>query len=102
MKVFWDRITDIFYRHKDLSLQLQGKTTALIVSSGGGKPEGFETPLEKTFAYLKMNYVGCWDQVFPIEKYSAHNHAQKIIALAQWNALIQKMTLSVPESDDVR
>jgi multimeric flavodoxin WrbA len=65
MKTFWDRITDLLYHHTALSNQLQGKTAAVVVSSSSGKPDGFEMPFEKTFAYLKMNYAGCWDYIFP-------------------------------------
>jgi multimeric flavodoxin WrbA len=90
MKTFWDRITDLLYHHKELSNQLQGKTAAVVVSSSGGKPDGFEMPLEKTFAYLKMNYAGCWDYIFPMEKHRAHNEWQKSLALAQWESLKQQ------------
>lgn len=91
MKVFWDRITDLFHHHKHLLYRLQGKTIVLIVSSGSGKPLGFEIPMEKTCAYLKMNYVGCWDYIFPMEKHIAHNHAQKTAFQTQWNILSHSM-----------
>ena len=89
MKTFWDRVTDLYAHHKDLLKQLEGKTAMVLVSSSGGKPEGFEMPLEKTFGYLKMHYGGCWDYIFPIEKHSDYNAQQKILALAEWD-LIQK------------
>jgi multimeric flavodoxin WrbA len=89
MKVFWDRVTDLYAHHKDLLQKLKGKTAMIVVSSGGHKPQGFEMPLEKTFAYLHMNYAGCWDQVFPLEANTAHNQEQKILAMAGW-AKVQK------------
>lgn len=89
MKVFWDRITDLFYHHKDLFKQFQGKTAMIIVSSANGKPEGFEMPLEKTFAYLKMPYAGCWDHIFPLDKHAEHNDQQKSLAMARWKKLEQ-------------
>ncbi len=98
MKTFWDRITDLLYHHKELSAQLRGKTAAVMVSSSGGKPDGFEMPFEKTFAYLKMNYAGCWDYVFPMEKHRDHNEWQKSLALAQWNAL-KHHSLDVKQGD---
>jgi len=91
MKNFWDRITDLMYHHKELGYKLRGKTALIAVSSSGGKPDGFEMPLDKTFAYLKMHYAGCWDYIFPLEKHAAHNAHQKTLALDQWHQLQKKL-----------
>jgi multimeric flavodoxin WrbA len=91
MKTFWDRVTDLFYHHKELSQGLRGKTAMVIASSSGGKPDGFEMPLEKTFAYLKMDYMGCWDYIFPLDAHTEHNQKQKALAGAQWEILVKKL-----------
>ena len=96
MKTFWDRVTDLLYHHKDLSQQLQGKTAAVIASSSGGKPAGFEMPLEKTFDYLNMDYAGCWDYIFPVDKNRDHNQHQKSLALAEWDRLKQELMGTPP------
>jgi NAD(P)H-dependent FMN reductase len=87
MKVFWDRVTDLYVHHKDLGQQLKGKTAMIIVSSSSPMPQGFAMPLEKTFAYLKMGYVGCWDQIFPLEAHADHNQEQRLLAQTAWAQL---------------
>lgn len=88
MKIFWDRVTDLLYHHKDLAQHLKGKTAVLFVVSAGGKPKEFEAPLTQTFNYLGMVYKGCWDTLFPMERYSIHNEKEKERFLAQWPKIL--------------
>ena len=88
MKIFWDRITDLLYHHKDLVQQLKGKRALLFVVSAGGKPQEFEAPLIKTFNYLGMVYKGCWDTVYPTGRHSIHNDKERESFLEQWTKIL--------------
>jgi len=88
MKIFWDRVTDLMYHHKDLARQLKGKTTLIFVDSCGGKPEGFESPLVQTFAYLGMHYQGCFDLIYPFDKHVGHNDKETERFLKQWPGIL--------------
>lgn len=77
MKTLWDRMTDLLYHHRELVESLREKTCMIIASSAHGKPEGFEMPMEKTFAYLNMKYGGCWEYIFPLEDHGDYNAQQR-------------------------
>ena len=59
MKMFFDRLTDLLYWHKQIGKSYKGKQTFLI-STGQEKvfPEGFEVPFDRSSAYFDMEYKG--------------------------------------------
>jgi multimeric flavodoxin WrbA len=93
MKIFLDRLTDLLMHHRLLKKQLQGKTVALVTASAGGRPAEFTLPFERTLEYMSMNYGGCWDMVFPDEKWHAHNEEQKAKAREEWPRILEKCKL---------
>jgi len=59
MKVFFDRITDLLDKHKDLGRKLRNKNMAVLTSSiGDHLGENFWLPFKETATYLGMNYIG--------------------------------------------
>ena len=88
MKIFWDRVTDLMYHHKDLARQLKSKRALILVDSCTGKPDGFELPLIHTFAYLGMPYQGCFDLIYPLEKHAAHNEQETERFSQQWPEIL--------------
>jgi multimeric flavodoxin WrbA len=86
MKIFFDRITDLLVHHKELLRAFKDKKAMIIASSASGKPEAFEIPFALTFQYLSMDYIGCWDFIFPEKtpEHVAHNQEQKKSLEGQW------------------
>lgn len=61
MKIFIDRTTDFLALEelKDIGRQLRTKTSYLVCTSASAEPDStFLTTLQKTFAYLGMDYGG--------------------------------------------
>lgn len=59
MKTFFDRITDVLDKRKDLGDQLAGKNMMLIACSGHDDlQEWFSNPFTATATYLNMNFQG--------------------------------------------
>jgi multimeric flavodoxin WrbA len=85
LKIFFDRMTDLMYHHKDLLAQTKGKRVAVVVSTSHPKPEEFANPIIATCQYLDWSYQGCWDQIFPLEQFADHNQAQTALAQAWWD-----------------
>lgn len=57
LKIFFDRLTDLLYNHKELGKSLKGKKTYLIASgSDPNLPEGFEVPFRNTSEYFHMTF----------------------------------------------
>jgi hypothetical protein len=86
MKVFWDRMTDLMYHHKDVLKALRGKPVGLIVSTSHPMPEEFPNPLQATCGYLGLDYQGCWEMRFGEDKTQddQHNAAQKQAFCQHW------------------
>ena len=59
MKIFIDRISDLWDLKKELLDELRGKSLFVIASYGGSYPKGFEYPFKQTCDYLGINYLGC-------------------------------------------
>ncbi|MDN5201871.1 NAD(P)H-dependent oxidoreductase [Fulvivirgaceae bacterium BMA10] len=59
MKTFFDRITDLLYKRKELGRQLNGKYM-MSISCGSDEElnDGFSIPFSSTANYLKMEYLG--------------------------------------------
>ncbi len=59
MKTFFDRITDLLRKEKELGRRLRGKNMAMIsCGSGSYQPDFFPKPFSETAKYLGMNYLG--------------------------------------------
>jgi uncharacterized cupin superfamily protein/RimJ/RimL family protein N-acetyltransferase len=57
LKIFFDRLTDLITRQKQLGRSLTGKRVFLIASGTDPKlPPGFEVPFQKTSDYFSMKY----------------------------------------------
>ncbi|MFK7967768.1 MAG: flavodoxin family protein [Rickettsiaceae bacterium] len=60
MKIFLDRLTDLFEIRKDLGRKLCGKKLFIISTVGKTSlPQGFEDAFWQTAKYLNMEYEGC-------------------------------------------
>ena len=99
LKIFWDRCTDLLKHHRDVLNAMQGKRVLLVVSSHSGMPEEFSLPIQKTVEYLKMQWGGCWDYRFPLEKHEAYNKEQNTSASLYWNNLMAVTTPPSPSLD---
>jgi len=64
MKVFFDRITDLLQKEKEIGKKLRGKNMAMVsCGSDSNLQSGFTMPFVETAGYLGMNYLGsahCW------------------------------------------
>ncbi|MCH9650938.1 MAG: NAD(P)H-dependent oxidoreductase [Deltaproteobacteria bacterium] len=61
MKVFFDRLTDLTSRHKEMGRSLAGKTMLLVTSSTEATlPLGFEEPFRASSDYLNMKFGGAF------------------------------------------
>ncbi len=61
LKVFFDRISDLLMKHKDLGRQLRGRQLAVLaVSNDGVVEECFFGPFELSAGYLGMDYGPVW------------------------------------------
>jgi len=59
MKTFFDRITDVLKKRRDLRLKMKGLYMGSISCSGDGElVEGFEMPFRESAAYLGLHYQG--------------------------------------------
>ena len=73
LKIFIDRLSDLFDIRTDLGQLLRGKSLAVVVSgTNPGLPPGFESPFQLTCEYVGMHYAGAFywrfktnDQPFP-------------------------------------
>ncbi len=58
MKIFFDRLTDLITRQKQLGRAVAGKYTFLIATGTDPElPEGFEVPFRRTSEYFSMRYI---------------------------------------------
>ena len=58
MKTFFDRLTDIVTKQKEIGRKMKGKQTFLLsVGADNSQPEGFEIPFRLTSEYLEMNFI---------------------------------------------
>lgn len=61
MKTFFDRLTDIITKQKEIGRKMKGKEIFLIsVGADSSLPEGFEIPFRLTSEYLEMNFVSTY------------------------------------------
>lgn len=61
LKVFIDRLGDLFTIRKDLGRRLQGKSLAIVASGTNPElPPGFESLFRHTSEYLGMRYAGAF------------------------------------------
>jgi GrpB-like predicted nucleotidyltransferase (UPF0157 family)/multimeric flavodoxin WrbA len=59
MKTFFDRLSDLLTRRKEIGRSLAGKRTwLLVVGNAEQMPAGFEVPFKRTSDYLDMQYMG--------------------------------------------
>lgn len=58
LKVFIDRLSDLYDLREDLLKRLAGKKIFVIASYATSLPKGFEDAFEQTCDYLKMTYLG--------------------------------------------
>lgn len=59
LKVFFDRMSDLLIKHKDLGRQFRGKKMAMLSNSGNDDlRNGFTMPFTETSKYLGMTYLG--------------------------------------------
>lgn len=58
LKLFIDRISDLYDLRQDLLEKLKGKRLFVIASYATSLPRGFEDAFEQTCAYLSMHYLG--------------------------------------------
>jgi multimeric flavodoxin WrbA len=58
MKTFFDRLTDIITKRKEIGRKMKGKEIYVIsVGADNSQPEGFEIPFRSTSEYLEMNFI---------------------------------------------
>ena len=59
LKVFFDRLSDLLIKHKELGRQLRGKNMAMLSNSPyNDLKDGFTMPFIESAKYLGMNYIG--------------------------------------------
>jgi len=59
LKVFFDRLSDLLIKHKELGRQLRGKNMAMLSNSAyNDLKDGFTMPFIESAKYLGMNYIG--------------------------------------------
>jgi multimeric flavodoxin WrbA len=79
MKVFFDRVTDLLDKEKELGRKLRNKSMAVLSSSiGDHLGDSFWLPFIETAKYLGMNYIG---NIHTIENREETDELEKFVDL---------------------
>ncbi|HMG17036.1 MAG TPA: NAD(P)H-dependent oxidoreductase [Saprospiraceae bacterium] len=79
MKVFFDRLTDLLDKEKELGRKLRSKSMAVITSSvGDNLGDSFWIPFIETAKYLGMKYIG---NIHTIENRNESEELKKFVEL---------------------